>query len=537
MSNSIIGEPMKVICTAAKKISRLWSCERGAAAPLVGVCALMLVAAVGVAIDVGRGQVALSKLQAALDAAGLAAGAMVGQNLSEDLLQPEAEKYLNANFGGDHIHATITDFDLDLSDDNSTVTLEAHASMPTTFMHIFGHPAMEIAARTEITRETTGLEVAVVVDVTGSMCMPCTKLDSLKEAANDLLNTLFGSNETVEDLWVGIVPFSQAVNVGTSHADWSGDYGQRAAKDNCFGRTSGSNPKCPTTGNAGVIPTTISEDNPPSKPSVSTHTSTLTLVDDWLVGSPSSWYFKPHAWGGCFEERFATGRDVTDDTPDTEGFNVYFWPDMGANDWLNNGNGNKNISTSNDRSANKGCPRQAITPLTNTKSTLVDAITALQAIGVQRTHVNVGAVWGWRLLSPDWRDLWGGTMNANGLPLEYDEPLSQKAAIIMTDGMNTMTDYSAFGRVTNNALGSTDPDSQTVTTTLDNKLRTVCTNMKANGIIVYTVLFQTDEQSAKDVMKECASQEDYYFDTTTGDDLKSAFRAIGDSLSKLRVSR
>ena len=108
MSNSIIGKPMKTLCTAAKKISRLWSCQRGAAAPLVGVCALMLVAAVGVAIDVGRGQVALSKLQAALDAAGLAAGAMVGQNLSEDLLQPEAEKYLNANFGGDHIHATIT---------------------------------------------------------------------------------------------------------------------------------------------------------------------------------------------------------------------------------------------------------------------------------------------------------------------------------------------------------------------------------------------------------------------------------------------
>ena len=91
--------------------------------------------------------------------------------------------------------------------------------------------------------------------------------------------------------------------------------------------------------------------------------------------------------------------------------------------------------------------------------------------------------------------------------------------------------------MTNGALGSTNPDAHTVTTTLDNKLKTVCNNMKANGIIVYTVLFQTNEQSAKDVMKECASQEDYFFDTTTGDDLKTAFRAIGDSLSKLRISR
>src|SRR5690349_1414243 len=95
----------------------LWSCERGAAAPLVGICAIMLMAAVGVAIDVGRGQVAQSKLQAALDAAGLAAGAVVSQNLDESDLEPEAEKYLAENFAGHTVEASITDFTLDLSED------------------------------------------------------------------------------------------------------------------------------------------------------------------------------------------------------------------------------------------------------------------------------------------------------------------------------------------------------------------------------------------------------------------------------------
>src|SRR5262245_9722876 len=112
-----------------KHAKRLFASEEGAVAPLVGVCIIMLIGAVAVAVDIGRGQVAQSKLQASLDSAGLAAGAMVGQNLSEDLLKPEAEKYLNANFHGSTIDAEITDFDLDLSEDETVVTLDAEATL------------------------------------------------------------------------------------------------------------------------------------------------------------------------------------------------------------------------------------------------------------------------------------------------------------------------------------------------------------------------------------------------------------------------
>jgi Flp pilus assembly protein TadG len=155
-----------------KHAKRLWACEQGAVAPLIGVCIIMLIGAVAVAVDIGRGQVAQSKLQASLDSAGLAAGSMVGQNLDEDLLEPEAEKYLNANFQGSTIDATITNFDLDLSEDETIVTLAAEATLPTTFMRIFGKNQMHVSARSEITREMTGLEVALVLDVTGSMNDP-----------------------------------------------------------------------------------------------------------------------------------------------------------------------------------------------------------------------------------------------------------------------------------------------------------------------------------------------------------------------------
>jgi Flp pilus assembly protein TadG len=527
---------MSFIRTIGNRFRALLRCERGSVAPLVGVTIITLIGAVGVAVDIGRGQVALSKLQSALDAAGLAAGAVVGQNLSEDSLEQEARKYFDANFGGQTVDASVTGFQLHLSDDQTIVTLSANATLPTTFMAIFGQKKIDIAARTEITREMSGLEVALVVDVTGSMCMPCQKLADLKTAAHDLTEILWGDNETVDDLWVGIVPFSQAVNVGTSHADWTSDYDERAAKDNCIGTTStSSTPHCPTTGNNGRA--TMSSLETPSRPRVSTRTNPVTLVDDWMVGSPGSWYFKPHAWGGCVEERYETNDDVTNATPEDVPFKVYFHPDMSGNPWLDNSNGNKTISNSNDYSANRGCPRQAITPLTNVRETLDDAIDALQAIGVQRTHINLGAVWGWRLLSREWKSAWGGDMAANDLPKTYDDPDSQKAVVLMTDGVNTMTDYTAFGLASEGILGSTDPNSSTVTTTLNNKTAAICDAMKNAGIIVYTVLFQTTDEDVKDMLRDCASQEVFFFDTTTGADLASAFRTIGDSLSKLRVSR
>jgi Flp pilus assembly protein TadG len=535
-----------------KRIRHLWSSESGAAAPLIGVCFFMLIAAIGVAVDLGRAQIAQSKLQAALDSAGLAAGAIAGQNLSEETLKPEAWKYLSANFFGQTVDATLAEdeFDLDLSEDNSVVTLEATARMPTTFMGLFGHRDMQIAARSEITRETTGLEVALVLDLTGSMNEPAsagetkTKMEALRGAAVDLIDILFGSNETVDDLWVGIVPFASSVNIGADHADWMDDLADFTTKNLCVGPTSGS-PKCPS-------PVT-------STARVSTRTNPVTLVDRYMASNTSGWYFNTHTWRGCVLERWTNDRDVTDDPPDVQGFQTFFAPDTSynvsggnySNNWRgptnDSGSRNGNNLTALDRDgdvnpdelgANRGCPEYPITPLTNVKATLTGAINGmLWPNGF--THINVGAVWGWRLLSPEWRGEWGGDMNANDLPLDYDEPLSQKAMILMTDGKNTMYDYSytAYEFLNNGHLKTTSNEN-TAANTLNDKTKTVCNAMKAEGIVVYTIVFGNgSDTTAKNLMKNCASQVDFYFDSPTEDDLKTAFRAIGDSLSRLRISR
>jgi Flp pilus assembly protein TadG len=544
---------------AGRKLRGLWSCDRGSVAPLVGVAMITLVGAVGVAVDVGRGQVAQSKLQASLDSAGLAAGAMVGQTLDSDDLKPEASKYLHANFNGTTVDATISGFDLELSEDNSVVTLSATATLPTTFMRIFGETMMQVSARSEITRETKGLEVALVVDVTGSMGQAVggtpydstKKIDALKSSATDLINILFGSNTTVDDLFVGIVPFSQSVNVGTNRTGWSSDYATRAAKDNCIGTTStSSTPHCPTTGNNGRV--TMASIDSPTRPSISTRTNPVTLVDDWMVGptgnSLPSTYKYTHAWGGCFEERYASGDDVTDETPDNEPFKVYFYPDQkeyttdadndttGGNNWINNGTGAKQVASGSDRWANKSCPLSPVTPMTNTKATLTTAITNLASNG--NTVLPTGMVWGWRMLSPKWRGVWGGTMDAHSLPLDYHEQLSQKAVIFMTDGKNEIdTRYGPFGPLAAGNMGTTD-EATANTVKLREKTLAICNSLKENGVLVYTITFGAGSDPAtKTMLKTCASEEDFFFDSPSKEALKAAFRAIGDSLSKLRVSK
>ncbi len=61
--------------------------------------------------------------------------------------------------------------------------------------------------------------------------------------------------------------------------------------------------------------------------------------------------------------------------------------------------------------------------------------------------------------------------------------------------------------------------------------------MKAKGIIIYTILFMEDDETAVNLMRNCASEEDYFFESATEEELVDAFHAIGDSLSKLRVSK
>jgi Flp pilus assembly protein TadG len=485
---------MSRIHSLTAHISRFEKNTEGAVLPIVAFSLVVLILAAGSAIDAGRGQLVKAKLSSSLDAAGLAAGATI----STADLQAEAQKYFYANYPTGYLGSTVSSVTATANDDGTIITLQATATLPTTLMSLGPTKTMNVSTVSEITRENKGLELVLVVDNSGSMNFDAggglTRLQAVQSATSAMLDILYGADNVAQNLWIGVVPFSQAVNIGSSRTSW-------------------------------------------------VHTGSF----NWGTGS---------SWNGCVEARASTNRDVTDDPPSTELFTKYFAPCLDyntyssyinpPNSWYGTGTSKRNCSTGSGwgyRSGisvstygpNQYCP-QSILALTSSKTNVLNKVNGLQAIG--STHTNLGVVWAWRMLSPRWRGLWGGEMDTNNLPLDYNTTNMSKAVIILSDGDNQHVNYnySAYGYLSQGRLGTTS--SSSADNRLDDRTKTACDSMKSNNIIIYSIAFGTTISSqGKDLMEYCASKSDYYFESPDSADLAQVFSTIGDSLASLRVSK
>ena len=66
----------------------------------------------------------------------------------------------------------------------------------------------------------------------------------------------------------------------------------------------------------------------------------------------------------------------------------------------------------------------------------------------------------------------------------------------------------------------------------------LCTAMKAQGVVVYTVGFQiTAGGNAEKMLGRCATSPAHVFLPASGGDLSQAFAAIGRDITRLRISR
>ncbi|MBS0251654.1 MAG: VWA domain-containing protein, partial [Proteobacteria bacterium] len=65
-----------------------------------------------------------------------------------------------------------------------------------------------------------------------------------------------------------------------------------------------------------------------------------------------------------------------------------------------------------------------------------------------------------------------------------------------------------------------------------------CTAMKAKGIEVYTVGFQLGgSKLATNTLSKCATDANHFYNSSTGDALKAAFRDIALKISTLYLSQ
>jgi hypothetical protein len=79
-------------------------------------------------------------------------------------------------------------------------------------------------------------------------------------------------------------------------------------------------------------------------------------------------------------------------------------------------------------------------------------------------------------------------------------------------------------------------DNATRTSAIDARLSQLCTNMKAKGIVIYTVRVEVTTGSS-DLLKNCATSPDRFYDVAQASQLNSAFQAIARSIDNLRISK
>jgi hypothetical protein len=255
-------------------------------------------------------------------------------------------------------------------------------------------------------------------------------------------------------------------------------------------------------------------------------------------------------WKGCVVEPTTSGEDTTGVGPDiTEPsggwsgpWNAFFWmPDTytaGHNSWSNStisylhDDGQVGYDWYYSKGPNNGCPTPMVR-LTNTQSTLNTAASAMKAWAAGGTQIHTGMVWGWRAVSPN-------PPFSDGLA--YNTPNWSKVVVLETDGQNEIPDgnhLTGLGFLndpSNTKFGTNS--TTTALTNLDNRLATVCANMKAAGIIIYTIgLGAGATGTTAATLQACASGSNHYYAAPTGSDLSNAFQAIATSLNNLRLSK
>jgi Flp pilus assembly protein TadG len=497
-----------------KILKRFWSSKRsirtfskdtrGNVAMIFGVSLLPIMISVGVAVDLSRAMVVRERLAQAIDAAALAAGASTSLSLANQT--NHVKNYIAANYNNSQIGALDT---LTVAEVNDVITVTASAKINTVFLGIIGYNDLSINVSTEVMRNISGLELVMVLDNTGSMSG--SKISDLRTSANKLVDVLYGGNPTNNLLKIGLVPFAASVNIGdTARAEgWMDENGDAAIAQSKFNYTAGQ------------------------------------TVWDLYDAIPN------RSWNGCVEAR-QQPLNTTDDPPVSNDtlFQPYFAPDeRDASEYDNNylpdgisGRTNKRqkyvgkYNGTNVSSSSKGplfgCTVDPVTRLTTNRTTIESGINAMGASGY--THIPMGLVWGWRLISP-------GAPFSEGA--DYTNTDWKKAMVILTDGENTIdresnynkSNYSAYGHLKKARLGTTD--ASTFENQLDDDTAVLCQKVKNEGIRVYSITFQVSTNTVRNLMRACASEPGLYFDSPNGSQLEAAFEAIARDLNNLRISK
>ena len=241
-------------------IKRFGRDESGVFAVLFGLMAIILIALGGSVVDYVRLEQTRNRAQVALDAAALALQPEIFKvPVNQASIKANAQALMIERIADPVVAAAIETITIDVA--NGSLFFEAKIAVPTIFVQLVGVPQMTARIHSEATRKKLSIEVAMVLDNSGSMKETGTgtsgtrqRMQFLKDAARCATYILFykdvvdsgdscvqATTSTKQDsVKIGVVPFTMFVNVGASNlsAGWI-DQGSSVTSNDNFddGRT------------------------------------------------------------------------------------------------------------------------------------------------------------------------------------------------------------------------------------------------------------------------------------------------------------
>jgi hypothetical protein len=489
-------------------------------------------------------------------------------------------EYLENNLGGQNF--TVTDVDVEIEEGLNFLRVEGHveADVRLFFMHHLG--ITHLSASASAFRAEEALEIAVVLDNTGSMGSG--GINALKRASHALVDAVEGGRGEGQDIRISLVPFVTAVNIKGEGFDpaWIDMDGQalyngwnfiddplRERRRNGERLTElpegfGSN----STGN-GAGGGQACKNQGQGAPAIAMR-ERCRAADQY----PHHMYLFGQSgteWKGCVEARPSpynfslTPPDPAN--PDTL-FVPYFAPDE-PGDRMNRG-GNSATRFNNSwlddevtgtdeerlRSTlkyidpsqmsvddtgpltigpNRACPSPVV-PLSADFSTVRAGIDAMNFWNGSGTNIAEGLAWGWRVLSPE-------APYTQAAP--FGERGQQKFLVLMTDGRNvsygarnefTRSDYGSYNFLANGLIdGATSQNA--AERRLNDWTVQMCTEMKQQEIEIFTVVYNESDAAVLDMFRRCASSPSNFFMARNTAALENAFMNIGQQVSRLRITR
>lgn len=210
---------------------------------------------------------------------------------------------------------------------------------------------------------------------------------------------------------------------------------------------------------------------------------------DYCVNNGHVWTPDKTKWNGCVTDRNRNPDYATKNTAPTSDPSTKFYAEQ-----------------------YNACPAQLM-PLTYDFTALKAKVDSLDSNG--GTNQPIGIAWGWQSLTQ------GVPLNA---PAEESNYTYKKVLIVMSDGLNTQSRWSDEGNGQTQYNGA-----------IDARQKIQCDNIKAQGIVMYTMHVNTNGDPTSTVLQYCASGTDKFSTVTSSSQIAQAFTAIGTSLSKLRV--